>query len=1636
MVNTSKSRKARQANGRLALNRRADNLERRNCEIEDEIEEKDFAIRNIIVSMILISSDVTKFQKDSEMKKKEIDDILKYREEKELELKFAESEIKKLKAQRLHMINENKRREKQLENLKTEKEEFQSSDKPPKSRKSQIPFDLLKDRKSKITRCMDVVEFITNVVKSDSIERFLRFFFQFLNDSENFKFRYQMNDEETYFAKIRFHLPHSFFTVFQKFYYQLTGFNVFSSRHDIAEIQKRLSLIRFYSVESQEIEKKTLSGSITHVYRPLVYINALEEVISIRLSTMARYSTLIFDQSTGDDICISLGGDKGGEETKLFILFENILKPNDSRSLLLLGFYTGDDDHDSLEKNFSSVFVQFNNLKCITYNDGSIEITKTVRKKVIGDVKFLLSLYDHPGPQCLTPCPKCVVRYSNHGSRKATLDSFTFEISAGFRTVESYKEIGSPLIDVDPADSVIPPMHVFQGLVQKYAIDFLVSHANILDFGEEDFPSRLDEQKRKVKDLEFEESIYIKRMENTSKELDDIRDVSIAYNHIVATGNTKKSKNSCESTFCVLKYAKSRSIERDTYQCDRCSKIFHYICNGVFTFDQKSKTNQAGNNVTCFDCSDNPLTIQERMEEVEIWKAKLEKSQENDQDTWWEVNEEKRKAEKVITDRGDSGEYREKLDKFFKNTGCENYNCSKNWTGNMTRRFLRKCHIDEVIGIFPSTSRLEAIRHFLYQLESLMSSANNEVKSDEQISEIQNQLEKMVKFLREAHPDYSVTVKLHLLTSHLLEFVRKHRSWGKVSEQGIEHAHSDFKKLHMLLAPMKNPISKGIAIVDACAGANFLIDSEIFSENTLKISARSTALFKRGICAGSLFGRLCSRHSENQELLVRQGIERIEDAIKSSSRLRGAFYEHLKLVLQQRKRSEEIRFFVEWSQNLLSRFKEDFFEFQESIDEESTWILKPPPERLQEVIPMFELVLEMEHLKMRWKEEDEEHEGMSNDTVVTKDLDFAFEALLPSQDEDLPTDRDQKLDHLFFLIQWSRSVLNAFLTHSSSDDVAKIAIRQFKGMMEAEKKLAAGLGSGATWHVPNLEFKEITVSGPEKPKAKGGNRKRKSDETTIIGAGDGAGEDLLAQEAEEEEDETEKNVPNITLKSHFTCLRLRPLVHILKLAQKKRGCLKYLCDELQTVFDQIARSKKKAPPMLAARAIPNTQKIDAFYHGDAATVWFCVRKATEHIWEIVESMFHFFSTLADASQQPSVQMQKDLEELGEKSLKLMHCLLSGDLYGGEEKLSAVEKADRKSVIIRIIEKKMFGLERLSNDEEEARVEIGKFLAKSAEFSPTPAVAVALLNVFDDLKLDEEEQAETRKVMAKYALAYLKKDWSKVDEQWSRGTKYTNAVKDILQHYIGLRREKDQLLAIQWILTNKVVQLVPEDDKRKSCVFSQQSDDEMLEKEDKKAVFYCISKTTFGVIFKTLFGCLNARCLKYDMSGIAAKNRLVDEDETLESWEIASSCFLILCLFLRINKIRTTAVLTTAIREGKQFLITVSRKSSFIYLMENITKGTNFDVVCRRVEKILSAVQQGNRVLQSIGTYAKTQKCVHLLKRFPELRAENENCLRVIHSAMVKNECLNAFTVGLVKSRSIDGEIITNQPDSPMDSDDE
>ena len=79
--------------------------------------------------------------------------------------------------------------------------------------------------------------------------------------------------------------------------------------------------------------------------------------------------------------------------------------------------------------------------------------------------------------------------------------------------------------------------------------------------------------------------------------------------------------------------------------------------------------------------------------------------------------------------------------------------------------------------------------------------------------------------LKELHKETGVTLKLHLLTAHLVPHLRKHRSWGRVSEQGIESLHALITKLNRRFAPVRNPQQKCMLILKQFMNQNVIFDS-------------------------------------------------------------------------------------------------------------------------------------------------------------------------------------------------------------------------------------------------------------------------------------------------------------------------------------------------------------------------------------------------------------------------------------------------------------------------------------------------------------------------------------------------------------------------------------------------------------------------------------------------------------------------------------------------------------------------------------------------------------------------------------------------------------------------------------------
>ncbi|EFP08401.1 hypothetical protein CRE_16177 [Caenorhabditis remanei] len=682
--------------------------------------------------------------------------------------------------------------------------------------------------KIKKDRCERVILAIRNLVGSENVDNFLHYFLQFVNDSR-FKTRFQLSPEETFFAKVRFHLTDGFLKKFHTFYHTLTGFNVFSSRWCIGHIQKKVSCISDYTISIQDVVKKMILGPTTTVKRPKVLINNISVVLARRLSNLAASGRLVFDSSTGNNICVTLGGDKGGEEAKLLLIIENVSTPNDANGIMLLGYYTGNDDYKSLKENFGEVFEQFNKLTEVQYECGGVQITKNVQKRVAGDCKFLSSLYGHGGQSSSEPCHLCFTSYSTHGSKKALIESFEFDKCVGRRSLSDYRD---SLVDVPLENSAIPPMHIFQGLTQKYGIDHFLSECNRLDYinlqgldeddeADVDFPDSLAAQKKMLKNLENEENHYLKRISAGLTSRESYYEILEGYEKVEKRKRRKEKYKRCESTACLANVLNKKLAEDDTiFRCETCQKTLHYYCNGVVELDE----NEMDGAKECFECTNGgrPSSIHSRKTVVKEKLNKLEDVIEDDEKSWDAVTKEKDNVTVIIKDA--TGPMRKKFDKIMRKIGCENYHCSQNITGNMSRKFLRKAIIDEIISIFKPSEQMESLRMFLYDLSNLMSTSNNSIKTNEEIEEIRDLLSSMISNLKKAHPKKGIILKLHLLCAHLMPYLEKHRSWGKVSEQGIEMIHQVFKKLQLLYAPVRDLVRNASLLVQSHANNNMVYD--------------------------------------------------------------------------------------------------------------------------------------------------------------------------------------------------------------------------------------------------------------------------------------------------------------------------------------------------------------------------------------------------------------------------------------------------------------------------------------------------------------------------------------------------------------------------------------------------------------------------------------------------------------------------------------------------------------------------------------------------------------------------------------------------------------------------------------------
>ncbi|KAK6053695.1 hypothetical protein COOONC_08800, partial [Cooperia oncophora] len=601
-----------------------------------------------------------------------------------------------------------------------------------------------------------------------------------------------------------------------------------------------------------------------------------------------------------------------------------------------------------------------------------------------------------------------------------------------------------------------------------------------------------------------------------------------------------------------------------------------------------------------------------------------------------------------------------------------------------------------------------------------------------------------------------------------------------------------------------------------------------------------------------------------------------------------------------------------------------------------------------------------------------------------------------------------------------------------SQTLDELWTKKFLLLFECHKELNKKVKALGQWSVPDrTPLSRVTVVAVEvknKPPKKAPKRKRnapaeetESAEGILPPTQAVPSKDIGPKRPEESRGKKEcgKNVALAKITTCMKTVKLSAVVRLLKLMQGKRRATIFLIEHLLEILVQVCpRVGKKSLPW-AKGETPRASCI----HGDLTVIFSEIEKLLPIFWSTFSKTASYFRDLMNSSDIVTTETDvvEQLAGLFRLCLATLEHLFSWNhitTLPSDSDAVMSRKKSRREKLMEAIEHCMLQEDGERSAGSEAETSIYGYLVGICEQVPNVSVAVAVLDCVSVIQSPSEELSNK---MARHALGFLKKEWLDKEGKPIKGASLTSAVRKLLSHYLRLRPVNYRLCAIQWILAKKLADLIPHEEKRKSKLYEQDSDDQELNERYTNQIFACFTRATFGTIYKVLFVAMNDALAATEITPNSSNMRRAPVQEYLRTWSIAAGCVALFGLMLRVRELRNTSLLVTAIKEGRRFLAMMCNKnSSFMYLLEEKSRLAS---VTDHVVEVIKSVQIGNRNFQNICVHAKANRSNILLKLVPDFRVTNEQWMRAIQSKLVGINCQDAFEIGLLKPRDINGEEI-------------
>ncbi|ESO88868.1 hypothetical protein LOTGIDRAFT_125515 [Lottia gigantea] len=258
-----------------------------------------------------------------------------------------------------------------------------------------------------------------------------------------------------------------------------------------------------------------------------------------------------------------------------------------------------------------------------------------------------------------------------------------------------------------------------------------------------------------------------------------------------------------------------------------------------------------------------------------------------------------------------------------------------------------------------------------------------------------------------------------------------------------------------------------------------------------------------------------------------------------------------------------------------------------------------------------------------------------------------------------------------------------------------------------------------------------------------------------------------------------------------------------------------------------------------------------------------------------------------------------------------------------------------------------------------------------------------------------ENTELQQKIATLACDLLKREWRTVDGEREKGQKHNELLQIVIRTYIV--HSEEQLSAIETLTTKGIPELIDAD------------------KNGSSNTFPSLTRNSFAVYFRVIFNQL-IDSIK-SISPYKQTDTKQSKMDKLIQWNMAVRIHHVLVNLLKVFDGR--AILGTVLKYGRQFVEVFYRQA--MPLLDSMFRFHREDV-----QSILKTFQLSTRTLHHLCGHTKIIKDISLTNQVPLLKKALEAFVYRVMLMLTVNKCPEAFWMGNLKNRDLQGCEILSQ----------